>query len=81
MPLAKPVPYVDKDTVFEMDIKTFGEADGKFMLYSDDFETFDFETIQNTAVLEKHPGKPLEVIKGNNLRYSFNGILSQTENL
>ena len=74
IPLARPVPYVDKDTVFEMDVKMFGEADGKFILFSDDFETFDFENTQNTAVLEKHPGKPLEVFKGNNLRYSFSGI-------
>lgn len=59
IPLAKPVPYVGKDTVFEMTVKTFGEADAAFVLYDDDFETFEYEKKQSRIVIEKHPGRNL----------------------
>ncbi len=72
IPLAKPVTCVDKDTVFEMEVKTFGEADGTFVLYEDDFETFAFEQKQNKIVIEKHPGTELVIQKENETtRYSF----------
>ncbi len=72
IPLAKPVTCVDKDTVFEMEVKTFGEADGTFVLYEDYFETFAFEQKQNKIVIEKHPGTELVIQKENETtRYSF----------
>lgn len=73
IPLAKPVPYVGQDTVFEMTVKVFGEADGTFVLYDDDFETFAYETKQNRVVIEKHPGSELTITKetGEASRYRF----------
>lgn len=73
IPLAKPVPYVKKDTVFEMEIKFFGEADGTFTLYDDDFETFDYEREQKKIVMEKHPGRTLVITRdeGSTSRYRF----------
>lgn len=59
IPMAKPVPYVAKDTVFEMEVRTFGEADGSFVLYEDDFETFDYEHSRSRIVIEKHHGSSL----------------------
>ena len=61
IPLAKPVTHVAEDTVFEMTVKTFGEADGSFTLYEDDFETFAYQKDQNRIVLEKHSGEELTV--------------------
>lgn len=61
LPLAEPVMHVDNDTVFEMTVKIFGEADGSFILYEDDFDTFDFEEKQNRIIIEKHPGSELMI--------------------
>lgn len=73
IPLAKPVPCVEKDTVFEMQIKIFGEADGAFVLYEDDFETFDYEEKQKLVVIEKHPGSAMTITRedGCTSRYRF----------
>lgn len=61
IPLAKPVMHVDKDTVFEMTVKKFGEADGRFVLYEDDFDTFTYEEKQKQIIIEKHPGSELMI--------------------
>lgn len=73
IPLAKPVMHVDKDTVFEMKVKIFGEADGRFVLYEDDFATFDFEEKQKRIIIEKHPGSELTIQTeaGDTSRYRF----------
>lgn len=73
IPLAKPVMHVDKDTVFEMTVKIFGEADGRFVLYEDDFATFDFEEKQKRIIIEKHPGSKLTIQTeaGDTSRYRF----------
>lgn len=73
IPLAKPVMYVDKDTVFEMTVKIFGEADGRFVLYEDDFATFDFEEKQKRIIIEKHSGSKLTIQTeaGDTSRYRF----------
>lgn len=73
IPLAKPVMHVDKDTVFEMTVKIFGEADGRFVLYEDDFATFDFEEKQKRIIIEKHPGSELTIQTeaGDTSRYRF----------
>ena len=73
IPIAAPVPYVNKNTIFQMEVKIWGEADGVYVLYDDDFETFDFEKDQNRVLIEKHPGTEL-VIKqdrGKASRYYF----------
>ena len=75
VPLAKPVPHVDKETIFEMEIRIFGEADGSFTLYEDDFETFDYmnEKNSNIVTIEKHPGENMVVQRHgiNRERYQF----------
>lgn len=57
IPLAKPVSCVERDTVFEMTVKVFGEKDAVFVLYDDDFETFDYEKKQGRVVIETHSGR------------------------
>ena len=69
VPLAEPVLCVRNDTVFDMEVRIFGEADGKFVLYSDDFESFDYEQHQDTVILEKHPGEALRVLQSGKSRY------------
>lgn len=69
IPLAKPVPCVKRDTVFEMEVRTFGEADGSFVLYSDDFESFAYEKEQGKVTLEKHPGEEWKVVQEGETRY------------
>lgn len=73
VPMAKPVACVEKNTVFEMEIKVFGDKDGVFVLYDDDFETFDYEQGQNRVVIEKNVGQDLSIRSENGtvLRYSF----------
>ena len=73
VPMAKPVDCVEKNTVFEMEIKVFGDKDGVFVLYDDDFETFDYEQGQNRVVIEKNVGQDLSIRSENGtvLRYSF----------
>lgn len=73
IPVANPVLHIDKDTVFEMTVKIFGEADGRFVLYEDDFDTFDFEEKQKQIVIEKHPGSELTIQaeSGKMSRYRF----------
>ena len=39
IPVAKPVDYVNSDTVFRITVKSFGEGEGEFTLYEDDFES------------------------------------------
>lgn len=70
IPLAKPVTHVEKDTVFDITVKTFGEADGSFVLYEDDFETFAYEEGQNRIVIEKHPGEDVTI-------HSENGTMTK----
>lgn len=73
IPLAKPVPYVAKDTIFEMELKIFGEADAEFILYEDDFETFQYEQCRNKVVITKHSGEePVITRTGEGqIRYRF----------
>lgn len=73
IPVAKPVLHIDKDTVFEMTVKIFGEADGRFVLYEDDFDTFAYEEKQKQIIIEKHPGSELTIQTeaGETSRYRF----------
>lgn len=71
IPLAKPVLSVKRDIVFEMEVKIFGEGDGKFVLYGDDFETFDYEENLDMVILEKRPGQELAITRKGNPGYSF----------
>lgn len=73
IPVANPVLHIDKDTVFEMTVKIFGEADGRFVLYEDNFDTFAYEEKQKQIVIEKHPGSELTIQaeSGKMSRYRF----------
>jgi alpha-D-xyloside xylohydrolase len=42
LPLAKPVEYINPDTMFEITVKCYGKK-GEFKLFEDDGMTFDFE--------------------------------------
>ena len=81
IPVAKPVQHIDKDTVFELTVKMFGEADGRFVLYEDDFDTFAYEEKQKQIIIEKHPGSKLTIQTdaGDTSRYRFisSGIVSE----
>jgi alpha-D-xyloside xylohydrolase len=58
LPLAKPVEWVGRDTVFEVTVNVFGESPEKFVLYEDDGVTLDFERgRQNRVTLEWTPEK------------------------
>lgn len=43
VPFAEPVQCVREDTVFRMHVKHFGKKAGSFVLYEDDFATYDHE--------------------------------------
>ncbi len=43
VPFAEPVQCVREDTVFHMHVKHFGKKAGSFVLYEDDFATYDHE--------------------------------------
>ncbi len=43
VPLAKPVQHVAEDTVFELDVRAFGDQPAVFTLYEDDFVSLDYE--------------------------------------
>lgn len=51
VPIAKPVQCVKSDTVFELDVHTYGGGEGSFNLYEDDFETYSYEEDQVTFKL------------------------------
>lgn len=63
LPIAEPVQYVDKDTIFNIHIKTFGTGEAVFTLYEDDFETFAFEREQNKIVIKKTSDGTIQMIK------------------
>lgn len=73
IPLAKPVVCVNRSTVFDMEIKTFGAAAGEFVLYEDDFETFDYEMRQDRVIIEKRVDCAVIVTReaGDASRYRF----------
>lgn len=52
VPLAKPVEYVGTDTVFEITVLAFGTPERDFVLYEDDFVSFDYEKEQSGIVLD-----------------------------
>ena len=43
VPLAKPVQHVAEDTVFELTVRAYGEKEGSFTLYEDDFVSCQYE--------------------------------------
>lgn len=51
LPWAKPVNHVSRDTVFEVEIRSFGRGEAEFILYEDDFETLDVETRGSNQVV------------------------------
>jgi alpha-D-xyloside xylohydrolase len=58
LPLAEPVQQVDRDTVFQMTVKAFGQSPAPFTLVEDDGTTFDFETgAVNRVVLTWNPAE------------------------
>ena len=73
LPFAKPVNYVDKNTVFEIRVEDYGAEEAEFILYEDDFESFDYEKSQNKICIRKIEGR-LEITRQGSgpVRYHFN---------
>lgn len=53
LPLAEPVPYIKPDTVFNIQIKSYGTGEAEFTLYEDDFESFSYEKGMSNEVVVK----------------------------
>lgn len=77
IPWANPVQYVGKDTVFDVSIRIFGDQDGSFILYEDDFETYSMAGGQNEIKIEKKKGNALTITRTGNApcRYRIEGLL------
>jgi alpha-D-xyloside xylohydrolase len=76
LPWAEPVSHVDKDTVFEVTIKVFGDNPEPFTLVADDGESYDYERgAQNRLALSWTPANGGAVKKEggfNGSRYHIN---------
>lgn len=72
IPLAEPVDCVKSDTVFEMHIESYGAEDAEFILYEDDFESFDYLKCQTQVHIKKSNDK-IEITRIGNgpVRYTF----------
>ena len=58
LPLAEPVQQVDRDTVFQITVKAFGQSPAPFTLFEDDGTTFEFESgALNRVVLSWNPAE------------------------
>ena len=58
LPLAEPVQQVDRDTVFQITVKAFGQRPAPFTLFEDDGTTFEFESgALNRVVLTWNPAE------------------------
>ena len=58
LPLAEPVQQVDRDTVFQITVKAFGQRPVPFTLFEDDGTTFEFESgALNRVVLTWKPAE------------------------
>lgn len=75
VPLAKPVPFVGEDTVFEMTVRSYGEGEGEFILYEDDFTSFQYEKtgIRKVVIRRNRDGKLEIPDERESLRYRFLG--------
>lgn len=73
VPLAKPVPFVGENTVFEMTVRSYGGGEGEFILYEDDFTSFQYEKDGiRKVVIRRNPDGELEIpAEGESLRYRF----------
>lgn len=64
VPLAKPVQHVAADTVFELSIRTFGDAAGEFTLYEDDFTTCDYEKTGQKEIVIRRSAEGVITVEG-----------------
>jgi len=72
LPVAEPVQHVDRDTVFDITVRVYGDAPAPFTLYEDDGETFDFEKgAFNQVVLRWDGGKGSSQRSGNYTRQRY----------
>ena len=64
VPLAKPVQHVAEDTVFDITLRSFGDAAGEFTLYEDDFRTCDYEKSGQTEIVIRRSAEGEMVVDG-----------------
>jgi alpha-D-xyloside xylohydrolase len=77
IPVAKPVEFITKDTVFEVTIKGYGENLEVLELYEDDGISFDFEKGYYNVIKVKALEDRLQVERNGNferVRYKFDGF-------
>ena len=74
LPLAMPRDNILPDTVFEVQIREYGNGERGFTLYEDDGISFDYEKgLQNTVTVSKRNGEPVIERQGRytGVRYVF----------
>lgn len=64
VPMAKPVQHMAENTVFELNIRTFGDAAGEFTLYEDDFTTCDYERAGHRAIVIRRSAEGTITVDG-----------------
>lgn len=78
IPMAQSMPYVDKDSLFEISFTGYGEGEKSFRLYEDDGESFAFEKGEFNwiEVKQTEDGKVYFDKKGNytGKRYNINSV-------
>jgi alpha-D-xyloside xylohydrolase len=77
IPVAKPVEFVTKDTVFEVTVKGYGENLEELELYEDDGLTFNFEKGEYNIIKVKAENNILRIEKNGNfigVRYKFDRL-------
>ena len=71
LPLAKPVLCVKEDIVFEMTVRSYGSGEAEFVLYEDDFHTYDSEIKESIAITVRRDEKGDIEYPENSLKYQF----------
>jgi alpha-D-xyloside xylohydrolase len=76
IPLAQPVQHVEKDTVFDITVEVFGKGEASFVLYEDDFETYDYEKNYSAVTLKVDENAKLFAERSNEAftRYRFGEV-------
>ncbi len=82
VPLAAPAQYVGRETVFDIEVRSFGSGNASFTLYEDDFTTFDGIKNQREILLERRQGQEptVKMPPGGSVRYRIKGAGPTAEN-
>ena len=83
IPWAAPVLCVEKDTVFDISVHIFGDQDGSFSLYEDDFESYSMTEGESEIVIKKLKGKKTTISRQGHgpHRYNIQRIIENSKGL